>query len=80
MLDRALTWFASIWFGLVLAANLLSIIGLFVAAPSIWDAIGRVQSVYSPFNLLNVTVELLSLSPGFLAILWRNRRRLKARS
>lgn len=36
-MDRALTWFANIWLGLVVVLNLISIAGFHLSSESFWD-------------------------------------------
>ena len=72
--DRALTFFANVWVGLIAVLNLIAIIGFVVAAPTLWDGIAKVQEIYSPFNVWNWIVEVVALSPAVGAIAWRDRR------
>jgi hypothetical protein len=74
MLDKALTWFANVWIGLIAVLNLIAIIGFVVAAPALWDSIAKVQEIYSPFNVWNWIAELVALSPAVGAIAWRDQR------
>ena len=73
VMDKALLWFARIWVTLVIVANLLAVVGLFVGAASFSEWWSRVQKTYSPSNISNVLVELIALSPG-LAYYWHDRR------
>jgi hypothetical protein len=47
----------------------------FPAAKSFLDGWLRITDVYSPFNLANYAMEVISLSPAFGAFAWRERRR-----
>jgi len=74
-MDKALLWFARIWVTLVIVANLLAVVGLFVGAASFSEWWSRVQKTYSPSNISNVLVELIAaLSPGLAAYYWHDRR------
>jgi len=55
-MDKALLWFARIWVTLVIVANLLAVVGLFVGAASFSEWWSRVQKTYSPSNISNVLV------------------------
>lgn len=74
-MDKALTWFINSWLILVLLANLVAIVGFFVGAETFWDGWTRVREVYSPFNVANFIMEVVSLSPALGAMYWRDRRR-----
>lgn len=77
-MDKALTWFIRIWVGLIVLLNVAAIIGFFATAPSFWAGIARVQETYSPFNVVNWIVEVISLSPALAAMWWRDKRRKNA--
>ena len=79
ILDKALTWFANAWIGLIAFLNLIAIIGFMVTAPTFWDGIAKVQEIHSPFNVWNLIAEVIALSPAVGAIAWRDRR-LKRRA
>jgi hypothetical protein len=74
VIDEALTWFAHIWIILFVVLNFIAVIGLQVAAPTLWAGIGKLAEIYSPFNLWTWLAEAVVLSPCLLAIAWRNRR------
>ena len=77
--DKALTWFANVWIGLIAILNIAAIVGILVGAPTLWDGIAKVQEIYSPFNVWNMVAEIVALSPAFGARVWRDRR-LKRRA
>jgi len=74
VMDKALLWFARIWVTLVIVANLLAVVRLFVGAANFSEWWSRVQETYSPSNISNVLVELIALSPGLAAYYWDDRR------
>lgn len=59
MVITLLRAFATIWFAL---AGLL----ILVSAAMIWymEGFGRVQEIFSPFNVINVIAVLVTLAPG----------------
>ncbi len=73
-MDRALTWFIRIWVGLVILFNLVSIVAIFVLAPSFWDGLSRLWEIFSPYNLKNYFLEMLLFSPAIAAEVWRQKR------
>lgn len=77
-LDIALDWFVKIWVGLVVLANILGIIGMFVTADSFWDGWKRVTEIYSPFNVINWIAQVVSLLPAIGAHMWLEKRRRRA--
>ena len=77
-LDRALTWFIWAWISLIVLMNVVAIVGFMGTAPSFWAGVAKIQDTYSPFNVINWLVELVSLSPALGAMLWRDRRRKAA--
>jgi hypothetical protein len=77
ILDKALTWFISIWLSLFFLMNAIAIIWFVFSAETIWDGIGKVQEVYSPFNVANWIVEVIVASPALGAIAWLERRRAR---
>ena len=74
LLDRALTGFANVWIGLIVALNFVGIIGLLVAAPTLWAGIAELPETYSPINVSLWITELVALLPAFAAVAWRDRR------
>jgi hypothetical protein len=74
-LDKVLTVFVHIWACFILLLNIIAIIGFFMAAKSFLDGWLRIADVYSPFNLANFAMEVISLSPALGALAWRDRRR-----
>jgi len=72
--DKALTWFANIWIRLIVALNFVGIIGLLVAAPTLWAGIAELAETFSPINVSLWITELVALSPALGAVVWRDRR------
>ncbi len=76
--EDALTWFALLWFGLMLALNVIVGIVLIVAAPTIAAGLGKFATTYSPFNLWCWVCQALAISPAGIAIYAkRERMRIK---
>lgn len=66
-LSKIFKVFATIWvflFGIVI---ILSIIGFFIAAPNFVAGWQKVTEVFSPFNIANFIVTIISLSPALIA-------------
>lgn len=76
-MNRALTWFIRIWVAFAILVNVLSMAGAFMAE-GFWGGWATIQDTYSPFNYLNVLMEIILLSPALLAYWWRERRIAKA--
>ena len=74
-MDRALTLFIRAWIGLAVAVNVVAVAGMVVSADGLWAGWQEVASVYSPFNVWNVAMELVLFSPAIGAYMWRERRR-----
>jgi hypothetical protein len=74
-MDKALTWFIRSWLVLVLLANVAAVVGFFLGAATVWDGWMQVKETYSPFNISNFVMEMVSLSPALGALYWRDRRR-----
>lgn len=74
-MDRALTWFINIWAGLVVALNILSIVGFVIGAESFWQGWSRISDAYSPWNIWTHGLNMVLLSPAFAAYLWRRKLR-----
>ena len=77
-LDKTLTWLINGWFILVILFNVVAVIGLMYAAPTFWAGIGKIQAIYSPFNIWNFLVEAIIVFPAFVLQNWRDRRRPRA--
>lgn len=75
-MDRALIIFIYIWVGLFVLANFVGIIGQFYLH-GFGGGISYIQEVYSPINVINYIVTVLTLSPAIGAYYWRERRRQK---
>ena len=66
-LSKIFKAFATVWvllFGLVIA---ISIIGFFIAAPNFIAGWQKVTEVFSPFNIANFIMTIISLSPAIIA-------------
>lgn len=77
-LDRVLTIFINVWVSLFVLLNVVGIAGQFFLHGF---AAGRayMQETYSPFNVANLVVTVISLSPAFGAYYWRENRRKRGR-
>lgn len=73
--DGMVIWFANIWIRLIIALNLIAIIGLLITAPTMWLGIVKLTQFYSPFNLWNWIAQALALSPSIFAFGWVYRGR-----
>lgn len=73
-MDRLLTIFIYVWVGLFGLANLVGIVGQFYLY-GFSGGIDYIQSVYSPYNILNFIAAAVTLSPAFGAYYWREKRR-----
>ena len=67
--NAALNWFGTFWIGLFIVLNLAALISL----PAV-GGITKLEEIYSPLNLATWIAEVLALSPGLIAILWKDRR------
>ena len=79
-MDTALTWFIRVWVALAVVVNLISISGLILTSPSLWDGWQRVAEIYNPFNVWNVIMEVALFSPAVGAYCWREARRNKLKA
>ena len=70
---RFLKTFAYVWGGLVVVANLVGIAGAFIGSDSFWEAVGLIQSWYSPFNFLNLLLNVALISPAIGAYMLAER-------
>lgn len=75
-MDSALTWFIRIWVALVLAANAFGVFAIF-ATNGFWEGISQIQADFSPYNVANIILQLVLLSPALLAFWWRDRCRAR---
>ena len=78
-MDRALSFFIYIWAGLFFALNVIGIIGQFYLH-GFSGGVSYIQEIYSPFNIINFIVMIVSLSPAIGVYYWRERRRKKTMS
>ena len=74
-MDKALTWFMGGWLGVAVIVNILAILGLMLGAQTFWAGLGRVQDMFSPFDIRNYLFELILISPAYGAYVWRDKRR-----
>ena len=74
VVDDTLTSFARIWIGLFVVLNLLAVVLLQVAAPTLASGLAKLLEFYSPINVATWIVEAVALSPALFAIFWRNQR------
>jgi hypothetical protein len=74
VVDDTLTSFARIWIGLSIVLNLLAVILLQLAAPTLASGLAKLLEFYSPFNVATWIVEAAALSPALFAIFWKNQR------
>ena len=74
VVDDTLTSFARIWIGLFVVLNLLAVILLQLAAPTLGSGLAKLLEFYSPINVATWIVEAVALSPALFAIFWKNQR------
>jgi hypothetical protein len=74
-MNTALSWFIRIWVGLVVILNLVGIVSILIASPTVGDAWNNITEIYSPFNVINVIAEVVALSPALGAYLWLEKRK-----
>jgi hypothetical protein len=74
-MDTALKWFIRVWVGIAILVNLAGIMGLYLAAPTLWDFIERAQAIYAPTNVINFVAELVLFAPAIAAFAWREKIR-----
>lgn len=75
-MDRALTVFMYFWICLITLAHLVGIVGQFYLH-GFSGGISYVQEIYSPFNVINFIVTIVTLLPAVGAYFWRERRRAR---
>lgn len=68
--EKAVSGFANLWVGLVIGLNVIGVVGLFIAEPTLRAWIAKVAEVYSPFNIGIWIVQMLAVLPGVLAFAW----------
>lgn len=78
-MDTALTWFIRIWIGIVIFLNVIAITGFFLTAPDFASGWQRTAATYSPFNVWNFLMEIITLSPAIGAYFWREKRRERSK-
>ena len=77
MLAKTLRGVAYVWIVAVVAVNAFACVGFFLAEPTVWAAIGRIQEAYSPFNVGSYLVNAVMVAPaaGLLALASRVERK-----
>lgn len=76
-MDRALTIFISLWVGLFVLANVLGIVAQFYLH-GFSEGLAYIQETYTPFNVINYTLSVVTLSPAIGAYYWREKRRTRS--
>ena len=79
IIDEALTWFSNLWIGVFVVLNVVVVIGLLAAAPTLRSGVAKLVDIYSPLNVSTWISLILALTPALLSIAWKNRR-LKRRT
>ena len=80
-MDRALTWFISLWVGFALFLMIVDIFWILTHAPSLWSGILAAQEQwFDPFNFRHIISEAIFLSPAVGALFWRQKRRSREQS
>jgi hypothetical protein len=74
IIDEALTWFSNLWIGLFVGLNVIVVIGLLAAGPTLQSGVAKLADVYSPLNVSTWISQVLALTPALLSIAWKNRR------
>jgi hypothetical protein len=74
IIDEALTWFSNLWIGLSVILNVIIVIGLLAAAPTLQSGLAKLADIYSPLNVSTWISQVLALTPALLSIAWRNLR------
>lgn len=77
-MHSVLTWFIRVWIGLAILVNLVAVVSIIYFAPTFWDGVGKVAEIFNPFNVFNMAMEVLLLSPAFIAMWWRSKRATSA--
>ncbi|MCB1784493.1 MAG: hypothetical protein KDI13_10935 [Alphaproteobacteria bacterium] len=67
---KILKAFRAIWLSAFVILIVISIIGMFLGADSFLEGWQKVQYIFSPFNVVNYIVMLITLSPAILAHHW----------
>lgn len=73
-MHSALTWFIRVWIGLAILVNLVAVVSIIYFAPTFWEGVDKVAEIFNPFNVFNLAMEILLLSPALLALWWRDAR------
>jgi len=66
-LSKIFKVFATVWVILFSLVIVISIIGFFIAAPNFIAGWQKVAEVFSPFNIANFIMTIISLSPAIIA-------------
>jgi hypothetical protein len=80
MILKALKIFRDVWIGLFCLLIFISIIGIFIGADSFWDGWHKLTEIFSPFNVVNVIVTIVCLSPAIAAHHWIDKIETKQKS
>lgn len=69
--DKALLWFATVWIRVVVAINVIAVVGLVATAPNLWIGVIRLSAAS---NVWNLAAEIVALSPALVIIAWLHQR------
>ena len=72
--NDALSWFATIWLGLIIALNLIVGIILLITAPTLAAGLGKFAATYSPLNLWCWVCQIFAFSPAAIAMYVKRER------
>ncbi len=78
-MDRVLTIFMQVWVALIVLAHIMGIVGQFYLH-GFEAGLAYIQDTYSPYNVLNYIVTVITLLPAIGAYQWRQKRRAKQAS
>lgn len=78
-IDLTLSVFGYSWLVIVSGYVLLTIVGIFLETEGAWNSAKLTLYYFSPFNPMNLLVELIVISPAVIAFHARERRRRMAR-
>ena len=77
--DWSLRTFGTFWICLVLAVNVVALIGVYLKERTFWAVIAAVQDWFGPHNMINFVFELILLAPAGLAYWLLDRRHRRRR-
>ena len=52
------------WLGLASLLVIIGTVGIVIGAPSLWEGFKELREIYSPFNIINYLLILLTFSPA----------------